>query len=158
MKRKIAIVMAAMMLLMCMGCSFMDFSAFQTQPVFKPIPSEIYKTNVAPLINVLNLVYGSELDPKYQEALNLIIADLHTQSMTKESVNVFPALIAVATPIALSDIKSDVELTKEEATLALVGLETLKQFYHPEAESNGSPLLESLYPILKEMLLQKAVQ
>lgn len=130
------------------GCSQVK-TAYKVLDSNDNIESEFYIQNVEPLMITLYYIYGNQIEEEHKPALIAVYNNLHDQAITQDYVNIFPALIAVSTPILLSEVQS-VELDPEERLAALTGLEVLKNYYINN--NKDYPILENIYPILKNTL------
>ena len=145
MKKIITLLLISVFML---GCSQIE-NAYDAIDANDNLNSKFYIENVEPLMIVLYSVYKDQIAEEHRPALIAVYNNLHEQAITQEEVNIFPALIAVSTPILLSDIQAP-DLDPEEKLAALTGLEILKNYYINN--DKNYPILENIYPIVKKTL------
>ena len=140
----VSTIMAVVIMMNVLGCAFLQ-DAVRT--VIEPVPSGVYKSQVAPLVDALVALYIDKIPEEQREGLLFLITDLKRQAEEQDEVYVFPVIVGFAAQIAFDEITADRALSPEEAQLALMGLEVLKNITNG-ADAKGSLLIESVYPVL----------
>jgi len=118
-----------------------------TQPVniLGPIPSEVYLNQIQPFVDSLYILYGDSLDEDEKALFVEITDNLREQAMNGDEVSILPAIVIVGREILADKFEED-SLSREEAILAIVGLNLLNNMF-PE-----SPVLQAIYPVLLDLL------
>ena len=110
------------------------------------IPSENYRKEIVPLIDVLKLVYAEKISEERKKFFKAFLDDLDRQSLTQPEVNVLPAIVAVAVPVVLEKTSKKVQLTFEQNVAALAGLALL------ESKFGEDPVAKQILPAIEEVL------
>jgi hypothetical protein len=150
--KQILVVVALALVLCLTGCSALQLADQAVSLGFQPIPSDVYRLELEPLAAALYQTFGETMKPEERQAVETMLHNMDDQARVGESVNIFPALTAMATPIMFEDGARLVELNlaMHERVLALIGLNRLKAMYL--MGEYRDPLLETLYPILANAL------
>lgn len=134
-----------MVLMLGVGCSQFDFDN-TTAPDQLVIPSETYTEVIEPLVGSLIVIYGDKLTTQQLTLVRDAMATLSKEAKTQAEINVFKVFIALATPVLLEEIASDVILDPDDAILVLAGLNIL------EASAVEGSFAAELIPIIKRQL------